>query len=319
MSALPNPSAAFLALCAHHGVDPNSIPNAERVGGGIIAAARPRQRPRSPDRKASRDRRRRLGGSSALPDTLRHHYTEGQRAVLCIVAGEVKRHGVCDLPIDKIAALAGVGRTTVQTTMHIAWKALGHIKITRRPRRGQKSLTNLVEVKSPEWLTWLKRGPSAHKPDRVQNSNLANPTKNITIDDGAEPQSSPSVRAVHLAAELAKIAGHDPKQLPRLWERQQPALIVESWLRHYQDVGMPVTMASLQILKFAQHVMKRKPERCPPNSIKYFGRIIEKNFNELRQVMRRLPGVVRDFRPIAGTGGGRTARDLIELEIYADD
>lgn len=47
-----------------------------------------RNRPRSPDRQASRDRRRRLGGSSALPDTMRHHYTEGQRAVLCVVAGE---------------------------------------------------------------------------------------------------------------------------------------------------------------------------------------------------------------------------------------
>ena len=80
----------------------------------------PRQRPRSPDRQASRDRRRRLGGSSALPDTLRHYYTEGQRAVLCIIAGEIKHRGVCDLPIDKIATLAGVCRTTVQTTLHEA-------------------------------------------------------------------------------------------------------------------------------------------------------------------------------------------------------
>ena len=61
-----------------------------------------------------------LGGSSALPDNLRHFYTEGLRAVLCIVAGEVKRHGVCDLPNDQIAALAGVCRTTVQTAMHEA-------------------------------------------------------------------------------------------------------------------------------------------------------------------------------------------------------
>ena len=92
----------------------------------------PRQRPRSPDRQASRDRRRRLGGSSALPDTLRHHYTEGQRAVLCIIAGEIKHHGVCDLPIDKIAALAGVCRTTVQTTLHEA-RRLAHIRITEAP------------------------------------------------------------------------------------------------------------------------------------------------------------------------------------------
>ena len=98
-----------------------------------------RQRQRSPDRKASRERRRMLGGSSVLPDNLRHSYTEGQRAVLCIVAGEVKHHGICDLPIDKIAALAGVCRTSVQTTMHEA-RRLGHIKITERPQRGRKSL-----------------------------------------------------------------------------------------------------------------------------------------------------------------------------------
>lgn len=50
-----------------------------------------------------RHRKRMLGGSSALPDTMRHHYTEGERAALCVVAGEVKRQGVCDLSIDDIA------------------------------------------------------------------------------------------------------------------------------------------------------------------------------------------------------------------------
>lgn len=120
-----------------------------------------RQRPRSPDRKVSRDRRRLLGGSSALPPNLRHHYTEGQRAVLCIVAGEVKIHGACDLPIEKIAALAGVCRTTVQTTMHEA-RRLGHVAITERPRPGRKSLPNVVEIISREWRVWLRRGPSGH-------------------------------------------------------------------------------------------------------------------------------------------------------------
>jgi hypothetical protein len=110
---------------------------------GRVSRFMPRQRQRSPDRKASRDRRRTLGGSSALPDNLRQYYTEGQRAVLCIVAGEIKRVGVCDLPIDKIAALAGVCRTTVQTAMHEA-RRLHHIKITERPVPGRKSLPNLV-------------------------------------------------------------------------------------------------------------------------------------------------------------------------------
>ena len=50
-----------------------------KAGGRVLSRFVSRQRQRSPDRKASRDRRRRFGGSSALPDNLRHHYTEGQR------------------------------------------------------------------------------------------------------------------------------------------------------------------------------------------------------------------------------------------------
>lgn len=94
-----------------------------------------------------------------MPDTIRHHYTEGQRAALSVIAGEVKHHGVCDLPIDRIAAVAGVSRTTVQNAIREA-RELGHLAVDMRPRQGQKNLTNLVRVISAEWMAWLKRGPS---------------------------------------------------------------------------------------------------------------------------------------------------------------
>ncbi|MGY3147372.1 hypothetical protein ACVWYQ_004371 [Bradyrhizobium sp. USDA 3397] len=136
-----------------------------------------RQRPRSLNRQASRDRRRRLGGSSAVPDTLRHYYTEGQRSVLCIIAGEIKHHGVCDLPIGKIAALAGVCRTTVQTTLHEG-RRLFHLKVIERPMRGRKSLTNLVEIVSAEWRAWISRAPSAHRPRGSNSVKMASTTKN---------------------------------------------------------------------------------------------------------------------------------------------
>jgi hypothetical protein len=145
---------------------------ANRIGSRFTS----RQRQRSPDRKASRDRRRMLGGSSALPDNLRHHYTEGQRSVLCVVAGEIKRHGICDFPIDKIAALAGVCRTTVQTTMHEA-RRLGLIKIAERPQRGRKSLTNVMEIISPEWRAWMRRGPSAAHHIGSKMVKIVSPTK----------------------------------------------------------------------------------------------------------------------------------------------
>ncbi|WGD31889.1 hypothetical protein AncyloWKF20_08735 [Ancylobacter sp. WKF20] len=116
-----------------------------------------------------------------MPDKLRGCFTEAERAVLAVLAGEVKHRGVCDLPIDKIAALAGVCRTSVQNALHEA-RRLGLIKVTYRPRRGAKSLPNMIEIVSAEWLAWLKRGPTAHKPTgskSVARSKILNPTKII--------------------------------------------------------------------------------------------------------------------------------------------
>jgi hypothetical protein len=135
---------------------PGHATQAGRVNGRVISRFVSRQHQRSPDRKASRDRRRMLGGSGGMPNDLRTQYTEGQRAVLCIVAFEIKRHGVCDFPIEKIAALAGVCRTSAQTALHE-----GHLTIIERPRRGKKNLTNLIRISSKEWLAWVTRGPSA--------------------------------------------------------------------------------------------------------------------------------------------------------------
>jgi hypothetical protein len=151
-----------------------------RLLGRLGSRFTPRRPQRSPDREASRNRRRMLGGSGVLPDQLRHHYTEGERAVLCIVAGEVKHHGICDLPIDKIAALAGVCRTMVQNAMHEA-RRLGHITITERPQPGRKHLPNVVEIVSREWLTWIKRGPSAHRPIGSKVVKIVSTTKNTDI------------------------------------------------------------------------------------------------------------------------------------------
>ncbi len=150
--------------------------------GRLLSHFVPRQPPRSPDRKASRDRRRTLGGSSALPPDLRLYYTEGQRSVLCVLGGEVKRQGFCNRPLDQIGALAGVCRTTVQTTMHEA-RRLGHIKFTERPRRGRKSLTNLVEMVSPEWRAWLKRGPSAARRIGSNPVKMVSTTKSREIEN----------------------------------------------------------------------------------------------------------------------------------------
>lgn len=139
---------------------------------------RPRRYQCSPDREASRRRRRVLGSDGHLPPNVRQHFTESERAVLTIMAGEVKRHGVCDFPIDKIAALAGVCRTTVQNTIH--WAArLGLIEVEYRKIPGsKKNKTNVVRIRSREWLDWIKRGP-AHGFKMQTEFNFLPPKKNI--------------------------------------------------------------------------------------------------------------------------------------------
>src|SRR5207253_2796912 len=100
---------------------------------------------------------------------------EGERAVLCIVSGEVKRQGVCDWPIDRIAAMAGVSRTTVQNALREAQRQL-HVRIQHRPVPGRKSQTNVVYVIDREWRSWIRIGPSMA---RSIGFKTVNPTKNI--------------------------------------------------------------------------------------------------------------------------------------------
>jgi hypothetical protein len=163
----------------------------QRLAGRLSSRFKPRKSPRSHDRKASRDRRRMLGGSSALPDRMRHCYTEGNRAVLFIVAAEIKQHGFCDLPIDKIAALAGVCRTSVQNALHEAQR-LRHIRIAERPRPGRKHLTNIVEIVAPESIAWIKRRPAAARTMGSKAVKKVNTTKSKYKKKEAQQDCQPS-------------------------------------------------------------------------------------------------------------------------------
>jgi hypothetical protein len=89
-----------------------------------------------------------------LPPTIASKLTQGEVAVLSVMVREIVNHGVCDLPNDKIAGLAGVCPTLVKNTRRRAederW-----IRVIHRPRPGQKSLTNLIYALSPELRTWI--------------------------------------------------------------------------------------------------------------------------------------------------------------------
>ena len=116
----------------------------------------------SPDKLASRERRRLLGGGSLLPPELRVSFTEGERAVLSVIAFEAiksrpkKRFvmGHCELPLDAIAARAGTSRSTVKNAIREA-RRLSQLTVVFRPRVGQRSKTNLIAIGSDEWARWL--------------------------------------------------------------------------------------------------------------------------------------------------------------------
>ena len=110
----------------------------------------------SPDRIASRDRRRLLACSGPMPPTLAARFTTGELAVLRIVADEVAEKGVCGLCIDAIAARAGVCRRLAQAAIRLA-EGDGLLTIQERRHQGRRSDPNLIRIISREWQAWMRR------------------------------------------------------------------------------------------------------------------------------------------------------------------
>lgn len=135
----------------------------------------------APDRAASRERRRRLGGRSDswMPPQVSDRFTEGERAVLVVIAFEVRNHGCCELAIDAIGAKAGCSRTTVHNALGEA-RRLGMIHVQARERPGAKNLTNVITIVSLEWSTWLKAGIGSKRPIAPSlASRFSCPTKTV--------------------------------------------------------------------------------------------------------------------------------------------
>jgi hypothetical protein len=93
-----------------------------------------------------------------MPHALAKRFTEGERAVLTIVAGEVRSHGACTATLAEIAARAGVCRKLAQVTLRLA-ESMGLVTIEERRQRGQKNLPNVVRVVSREWRSWIEARP----------------------------------------------------------------------------------------------------------------------------------------------------------------
>jgi hypothetical protein len=126
---------------------------AERV------VARARRRPVTSEQRSKEIQRRRTWSSAGnMPPEIRSCYSEAERAALCVIAKRCSEKGFCDLCIDEIARLAGVGRTSVQNALRKARsKGVEHISVRERPQRSGKSLTNIIKIVSLSWRGWIER------------------------------------------------------------------------------------------------------------------------------------------------------------------
>ena len=117
----------------------------------------------SPDRARSLSRRRQLAMSGAVPGTIAVSFTTGEIAALSVIARECQRRGRCEWFMDKIAAVAGVSRTTARNALRQA-QALGLVTVQERRHRAWRSDSNIIRIVSPEWLAWLRIGGGCKKP-----------------------------------------------------------------------------------------------------------------------------------------------------------
>jgi hypothetical protein len=97
-----------------------------QVAAQARAAGRPshfpakRKAPRSPDRRASIERRRTLAASGPMPPQLACRFTTGELAALRIVADAARDRGACMMTLGEIAARAGVCVTTARNALRQA-------------------------------------------------------------------------------------------------------------------------------------------------------------------------------------------------------
>lgn len=141
---------------------------------GGSGRARAGSRPRT---DASMERRRRWASAGRLPPQIQARFTLGESAVLAVVSMLVAKHGDCRLPIAAIAALAGVGETTVRNAMRAA-EAEGLLRVQERKVTAWRNLPNVVTIVSKEWSAWLRLRPKG------EGANLRTPRDPRLTDAG---------------------------------------------------------------------------------------------------------------------------------------
>jgi hypothetical protein len=139
---------------------------------------------RSPDRRASIERRRTLAASGPMPPRLASRFTTGEIAALRIVADATRDRGACFLTLGEIAARAGVCVTTARNALRTAARE-GLVTIEERRRDKRPNLANVVRVVSREWKTWIERSAKRNAQARGGSAERGGCKKTGATDKGS--------------------------------------------------------------------------------------------------------------------------------------
>jgi hypothetical protein len=160
-----------------------------KPGGGRPSVSRASRVPWSPDRQRSWDRRRRqsIHIGKLMPYGLAAKFTDGERAVLTVIATEIKLRGQCNLYVDQIGAFAGVSRSTVKSATRRA-RGLRLINVEEWRQAPDWNGPNRIRIVSPEWLTWLALGKTKMtvKPTPTTQDQYINQRKVFAVDSQKE-------------------------------------------------------------------------------------------------------------------------------------
>jgi hypothetical protein len=289
---------------------PIPAPNLRRVTSTRQRSRFPRRREqRSPDKRASYERRHRLAYSGGLPRHLAPGLTVADMAVMRIVADEYVRSAGCELSLAEIAARAGGCRKTAKRALLKA-RTQRLISIEERPVLGQRNKPNLIRIISFEWLKWLRRSKEKNEPKQVAGGggHFVPPTDTTTTDDGgddvvefkkAEPppetdrpeSGQPTKEAMAFADELATLAGYKPATTPDSWRNANPPQVVQVWLNELGKYELYLRQRPVDLVRnIAKHVMARKQvqDPSPPYSPRYFGVEIYRVIRELERTRQEI-------------------------------
>jgi len=101
-------------------------------------------------------RKRSFSAAAAMPPRIRRLFTEGERAVLYIIASDIRQTGTCRCTNKEIGDRAGVGLTTTRNALR---KARTHrlISVEHREQWRGKNLSNILRMVSSCWKHWLSK------------------------------------------------------------------------------------------------------------------------------------------------------------------